>query len=296
MTNQPGDGGEQPPYYGQGGYGQPQGQPGYGQQPQPGYGQPAYGQAQDDPGYGQPQSQPGYGQPQPGYGQPQPGYGQPQSQPGYGQPQGQPGYGQPQPGYGQGQPGYGQQQGYPPQGNPEPGYAPPPAPYGSQPAGYGQPDYGQLAPQTGYGQQAYGAQGGYGYNTGQGGDLASWGVRVGAYLVDVAPVVVLYLIAFAIGSAALFAVFVLAAIGWDIYNRWIQGGKGQSLGKKLLHIRLISEQTGQPIGAGMAFVRDLAHIIDGAICYIGFLFPLWDAKRQTLADKIIGTVVVRGDQ
>jgi uncharacterized RDD family membrane protein YckC len=302
MTNQPGDGGEQPPYYGQGGYGQQQGQPGYGQQPQPGNGQPAYGRAQDEPGYGQPQGQPGYGQPQPGYGQPQgqPGYGQPQ--PGYGQPQGQPGYGQPQPGYGQpggqpgygqpqGQPGYGQPQGYPPQGSPEPGYAPPPQSYGGQQGGYG-----QLAPQPAYGQPAYGTQDGYGYNTGQGADLASWGVRVGAYLIDAAPIVVLYVIALAIGSTALLAVFFLAALGWNIYNRWIEGGKGQSLGKKLLHIKMIGEQTGQPIGAGMAFVRDLAHIIDGAICYIGFLFPLWDAKKQTLADKIVGTVVLRGDQ
>ena len=40
----------------------------------------------------------------------------------------------------------------------------------------------------------------------------------------------------------------------------------------------------------MAFVRDLCHIIDQVICYIGYLFPLWDAKRQTLADKIMTTV------
>jgi hypothetical protein len=42
----------------------------------------------------------------------------------------------------------------------------------------------------------------------------------------------------------------------------------------------------------MAFVRDLAHIVDSVICYVGFLFPLWDAKKQTLADKIVKTVVV----
>ncbi len=28
------------------------------------------------------------------------------------------------------------------------------------------------------------------------------------------------------------------------------------------------------------------------ICYIGYLFPLWDQKRQTLADKIMHSVVV----
>jgi hypothetical protein len=25
------------------------------------------------------------------------------------------------------------------------------------------------------------------------------------------------------------------------------------------------------------------------ICYIGWLFPLWDAKRQTIGDKIMTT-------
>jgi len=41
-----------------------------------------------------------------------------------------------------------------------------------------------------------------------------------------------------------------------------------------------------------AFLRDLCHFIDAVICYVGFLFPLWDAKRQTLADKIMKTVVI----
>jgi uncharacterized RDD family membrane protein YckC len=61
----------------------------------------------------------------------------------------------------------------------------------------------------------------------------------------------------------------------------------------LLGLYLVSEQTGQPIGAGLAFVRELCHIVDGIVCYIGYLFPLWDAKRQTLADKIVSTIVIR---
>ncbi|COY49143.1 proline-rich antigen pra [Mycobacterium tuberculosis] len=42
----------------------------------------------------------------------------------------------------------------------------------------------------------------------------------------------------------------------------------------------------------MSVVRQLAHFIDAIICFVGFLFPLWDAKRQTLADKIMTTVCV----
>jgi uncharacterized RDD family membrane protein YckC len=77
------------------------------------------------------------------------------------------------------------------------------------------------------------------------------------------------------------------------YNRWFLAGRtGQSWGRKALGITLLDEQTGQPIGAGKAFLRDLAHFVDSVICYIGWLFPLWDAKRQTIADKIVRTVVV----
>ena len=42
----------------------------------------------------------------------------------------------------------------------------------------------------------------------------------------------------------------------------------------------------------MVFVCDICYFVDVIICYIGFLFLLWDVKRQTLADKIVRTVVV----
>jgi uncharacterized RDD family membrane protein YckC len=243
-----------------GGYGgQPEPPGGYGAQPEPPGG---YGAPPQSGGYGQPGN---YGQSggydQPGnYGQPgnydQPGgYGAPPPSGGYGQPgYGQPGYGQP----GYGQPGYGQPGGY---------GAPPP-----QPGGYGAP------PNSG------------GYQTGY---YANWLQRAGAYLIDLVPVWLLIIIGKATGSAPVLDVFVLIALGVTAYNRWYQAGKtGQSWGKRVLRLSLISEATGQPIGGGMAFLRDLCHFIDSIICYIGWLFPLWDAKRQTLADKIMRTVVI----
>ena len=57
---------------------------------------------------------------------------------------------------------------------------------------------------------------------------------------------------------------------------------------------LIDEQTGRPPGGGMTFVRYIAKIVDSIICYVGWLFPLWDSKRQTVSDKIMHTVVVPG--
>ena len=122
---------------------------------------------------------------------------------------------------------------------------------------------------------------------------ANWGQRVGAYLIDYLPIFVLELVAVISRNGIVRFLFIIASLAWWIYNRCIQAGRtGQSLGKRTLHLRLISERTGEPIGGGMAFARDICHILDSLACYIGWLFPLWDAKRQTLADKIISTVVI----
>lgn len=137
-------------------------------------------------------------------------------------------------------------------------------------------------------------------------NYAHWLSRVGATLIDALIVLPFSILAVVFGGMStdtetgqvsgpgpLYYVFILLAFLVSGYNRWYLTGKtGQSWGKKALGISLIDEAGGQPIGGGKAFVRDLAHFVDGIICYIGYLFPLWDAKRQTIADKIMKTVVV----
>ena len=92
---------------------------------------------------------------------------------------------------------------------------------------------------------------------------------------------------------ALIVVGYLVAFAIQLWNRWVkQGRTGQSVGKKAMSLYLVDERTGNPIGAGMAFVRDLAHVLDGLL-YLGYLWPLWDAKKQTFADKLVGTVVAK---
>jgi uncharacterized RDD family membrane protein YckC len=210
--------------------------------------------------------------------------------------QGQPGYGQGQPGYQQG-PGYSDQTQVPPQGYPgqaQPGY-------GAQP-GYQQAQPGYPAQQQGYQNQpqGYGQGQGYAVNPSM---YSDWGTRVGAYLIDASPIIagwIVFLILAAIVGNGIFTLFLyfllfVGSSGWGVYNRWILGGQGQTLGKQKLNIKLISEETGQPIGTGQAFLRDLCHVLDGFFC-IGYLFPLWDEKRQTFADKILKTVVVPANQ
>jgi uncharacterized RDD family membrane protein YckC len=179
--------------------------------------------------------------------------------------------------------------------------ASPQNPYPGQDPYQGQPAYGPppVAPYLQYGEPPYGAPGVYGSV-----QYATWIQRVGAYLVDGLCAAPFYILAVIFGRStgddglthinALYFVFYLLGLVLNGYNRWYLGGKtGQSWGKKALGLHLVGEQTGQPIGPGMAFVRDLAHIVDAIICYIGFLFPLWDAKKQTLADKIVKTLVIK---
>ena len=266
--------------------------------------------------FGQPDLSPGgAGQSNDSYGQHDPsGQGAPHHQRTHSQgPQSQDPYGQSQDLYAQ--PGYGQQ--------------PPQADYGQQPYGqpsYGQPGYGQggqvaygQPPQAAYGQQPYGQAQYYpgaGYPAGLAlrTDYASWGKRVGAYLIDMLPTLVaelVFFIGYGIwisdvastgGSGSLAGpglvpmvvgfILLLAALGWQIYNRWIVAGRtGQSMGKRVLKIVLISEETTQPIGPLNAFLRDLVHILDG-FAYVGYLWPLWDERRQTFSDKIMKTAVI----
>lgn len=139
-------------------------------------------------------------------------------------------------------------------------------------------------------------------------ERARWRRRVGAHLIDVAPVVlaciplaVAYVLALVdlagprVGSvpiwAGIGAVAMLAALGWTMSNRWLTGGRtGQSLGKRILRLQLVGESTAEPIGPLDAFVRDLVHILD-LVSVVGFLWPIWDDKRRTFADMTVQTVV-----
>lgn len=86
----------------------------------------------------------------------------------------------------------------------------------------------------------------------------------------------------------------IVAYGMSIgfYNRCIRMGvTGQSWGKMVTGTRLISERTGEPLGVGNTIVREMCHFVD-FVLVIGSLFPLIDAKRQSLGDKLAGAVVV----
>jgi len=190
----------------------------------------------------------------------------------------------------QGQPGYPQQ---PPQGMP-PQYGTPQS--AQQPYGYPQQPYG-----------AYPSAGMPGMPGAMLPPLANWGQRVGATLLDgliiVGPMYALGFIDLArssdtenAGPGAFFVIGVIYAFAMAVFQLYKEGSTGQSIGKKVVGISLRREADGSTLGFGMALVRRIAHFLDSLACYLGWLWPLWDDKNQTFADKVCSTLVIKVDK
>jgi len=120
-----------------------------------------------------------------------------------------------------------------------------------------------------------------------------------ACLTDVSPYSVDQICSFGYSTVGLsvMTIAVLLGLAYMVWNfGYRQGTTGSSVGKSLLRFKVVSENTGKPIGFGLSVLREITHVVDAAIFYIGYLFPLWDAKRQTLADKIMATVCLPLDE
>ena len=197
----------------------------------------------------------------------------------------------------------------------QPGYPQPPAnPYG----GYSQaPAYAAGGGPAFPGNLAYVEQ-----NFGK---VASFGQRALAYLVDMALTLIglvpaiLGIILIAVGvpsevntdqfgntttsgdanvglvvaGGLLIALGGLIALGITIWNRIFKMGRtGQSVGKKVIGLYLLDDKTGQPVGAGMTFLREIVNGLINQVIYLGWLWMLWDADKQTLGDKAVHSSVV----
>lgn len=144
---------------------------------------------------------------------------------------------------------------------------------------------------------------------------AGWFHRVLAYIIDVIPLAILQGIGLVLGRPETSTVttadsvsvvttsglgiwywlFTLLGLVYWFWNKGFrEGSTTQSLGKSALGMHTVGEQTGQPLGAGLAIGRLLLLYVDFMICYVGVLWPLWDSKRQCLlSDKITNAIVYK---
>lgn len=70
------------------------------------------------------------------------------------------------------------------------------------------------------------------------------------------------------------------------------GSAGQTPGKAALGLKVINE-SGGPVGYGTAFLRYIGYTISFLILGLGFIWIIFDGRKQGWHDKIPGTVVVR---
>ncbi len=146
--------------------------------------------------------------------------------------------------------------------------------------------------------------------------LASYRRRVGAWAIDTFGFfVTIFLCIFTlviwtgvtgVVKSAFLVVSVVMWLTWMGYVAWwlVTLRNGQTPGKRLTGIRVIKDD-GIPSGWRYTFLREfvikgllvgsLVQTTVGIAGFIDYLWPLWDRakKRQTLHDKLLGTIVVK---
>ncbi|CAB4952192.1 unannotated protein [freshwater metagenome] len=123
---------------------------------------------------------------------------------------------------------------------------------------------------------------------------AGFWIRFGALVVDVIIVgVVSVVLQLALGTAGQVIGLVLG-IAYYIYLEG-PGGQGQTLGKRVAGVRVVSSTTGAPIGYGAATGRYFGRILSSIPILLGYFWMLWDGEKQTWHDKLAGSYVVPAD-
>lgn len=126
-------------------------------------------------------------------------------------------------------------------------------------------------------------------------NYAGFWIRFAAALLDSVIILALSMIV-----ATIFAVMKLGAVGSLAqlvlaisYYVWFQSRSGQTLGKKVMKIKVVNAVGVIPSLGTFALREIVGKLVSGLILGIGYLMVAWDSKKQGLHDKIAGTYVVR---
>ncbi|OBK53295.1 RDD family protein [Mycobacterium sp. 1081908.1] len=130
--------------------------------------------------------------------------------------------------------------------------------------------------------------------------LAPWHLRAAAFVIDavacIAVAVTMALVAWTVDQHpawwwASVLVAGLAILVMLVNRLLLPTVTGWSLGRGLFRIGVV-RRDGAAIGPWGLLLRDLAHLLD-IVSVVGWLWPLWDSRRRTFADMLLGTEVRR---
>ena len=77
------------------------------------------------------------------------------------------------------------------------------------------------------------------------------------------------------------------------YYTYFHGTTGQTPGDAALGIKVLDIETREVIGYQRAFVRCLVSIVSGLVIVLGYLWMLWDPRKQTWHDKAARSLPIR---
>ena len=128
--------------------------------------------------------------------------------------------------------------------------------------------------------------------------LADWWRRFAALVIDIAVLwIPLGFLTRGLGRIPGFLVGV--AVGVTYFTLLNGGRRGQTLGKMVWDVKVRDAATGGPLAYPKAAARYLAPTLVFLIPILGFVIwvadgvsALWDRRRQTVHDKLAGSVVV----
>lgn len=103
--------------------------------------------------------------------------------------------------------------------------------------------------------------------------------------------------AFAFFPLILLGIVLSVAMTTLYYGYFYINKKGQSLGKKVLNIKVVKGDLKSQITWGDTFLREVVgkDFLNRLVFYLGYLWYFMSPKRQTWADSIAGTYVVKAD-
>ncbi|MGZ5116057.1 MAG: RDD family protein [Burkholderiales bacterium] len=92
-------------------------------------------------------------------------------------------------------------------------------------------------------------------------------------------------------SGGPFFIWLLIAIG---YYTVLEARSGQTLGKRLINLKVVKLEGAAPIDMQAAIVRNVLRLVDGFLFYLIGAIAVWTSdKKQRLGDRVAGTIVVR---
>jgi uncharacterized RDD family membrane protein YckC len=167
-------------------------------------------------------------------------------------------------------------------------------PQSQTPPPFGQPEYGYQ-------------QHGYGYSYGPAYSYSGFWRRVGAAVLDGLILSVPTGIIGAVAGADQFnagvtygyapgvsaALNLLNTVIGVAYYAVLEGTRGQTLGKMAVGIKVVDADGGGLIGIPRGIGRYFARILSAIALGLGYLWMLWDPRKQCWHDKLVRSIVVR---